>query len=160
MAYADTVPGFAQLAQIKSRNLRSDPLAFLILALKAGAFAGAGITWAMATGAQHRNQRGKPHQKRVRPEISIERGQSNESKIRLMQQFFANASRCNPAKSVCVQLFDALYELGVTPVHRRKARWKFAGEEKPTSSEISSMLLLPACRSRMAMSRRRPSLIA
>ncbi|UWR71464.1 formate/nitrite transporter family protein [Phaeobacter inhibens] len=43
MTYSDTVLGFAQLAQKKSQNLRTDPLAFLILALKAGAFVGAGI---------------------------------------------------------------------------------------------------------------------
>ncbi|MGR3623559.1 formate/nitrite transporter family protein [Pseudophaeobacter sp.] len=43
MTYADTVLGFAQLAQKKGQNLRSDPMAFLVLALKAGAFVGAGI---------------------------------------------------------------------------------------------------------------------
>lgn len=43
MTYADTVVGFAHLAQKKGENLRTDPLAFLVLALKAGAFVGAGI---------------------------------------------------------------------------------------------------------------------
>lgn len=43
MTYADTVVGFAHLAQKKGESLRADPLAFLVLALKAGAFVGAGI---------------------------------------------------------------------------------------------------------------------
>lgn len=50
MTYAETVLSFAQLAQQKSRNLRQDPLAFLILALKAGAFVGAGILLIFSVG--------------------------------------------------------------------------------------------------------------
>ncbi|UWQ75735.1 formate/nitrite transporter family protein [Leisingera sp. M658] len=50
MTYSDTVLGFAQLAQKKSQNLRTDPLAFLILALKAGAFVGAGILLIFSVG--------------------------------------------------------------------------------------------------------------
>ncbi|WP_245596860.1 hypothetical protein [Leisingera aquimarina] len=50
MAYADTVPGFAKVARNKSASLRGDPLAFLILALKAGAFVGAGILLIFSVG--------------------------------------------------------------------------------------------------------------
>lgn len=50
MTYAETVLGFAQVAQNKSASLRSDPLAFLILALKAGAFVGTGILLIFSVG--------------------------------------------------------------------------------------------------------------
>ncbi|AUR08600.1 formate/nitrite transporter family protein [Phaeobacter inhibens] len=50
MTYSDTVLGFAQLAQKKSQSLRTDPPAFLILALKAGAFVGAGILLIFSVG--------------------------------------------------------------------------------------------------------------
>lgn len=50
MTYADTVMGFAALAQKKSASLRADPIAFLILALKAGAFVGAGILLIFSVG--------------------------------------------------------------------------------------------------------------
>ncbi|OBY24427.1 formate/nitrite transporter family protein [Leisingera sp. JC1] len=50
MTHAETVLSFAQLAQKKSRHLRADPLAFLILALKAGAFVGAGILLIFSVG--------------------------------------------------------------------------------------------------------------
>ena len=50
MTYADTVIGFAELAQKKSVNLRADPIAFLILAVKAGAFVGAGILLIFSVG--------------------------------------------------------------------------------------------------------------
>ncbi|MFY0681645.1 MAG: formate/nitrite transporter family protein [Thalassovita sp.] len=50
MSYADTVIGFAELAQKKSASLRSDPVAFVILALKAGAFVGAGILLIFSVG--------------------------------------------------------------------------------------------------------------
>ncbi|WP_425082637.1 formate/nitrite transporter family protein [Ruegeria arenilitoris] len=50
MTYADTVIGFAELAQEKGVNLRADPIAFLILALKAGAFVGAGILLIFSVG--------------------------------------------------------------------------------------------------------------
>ncbi|KIC15234.1 formate/nitrite transporter family protein [Leisingera sp. ANG-Vp] len=50
MTYADTVLGFAQLAQKKAEALRADPLAFVILALKAGAFVGAGILLIFSVG--------------------------------------------------------------------------------------------------------------
>lgn len=50
MTYAETVLSFAQLAQQKSRHLRTDSLAFLILALKAGAFVGAGILLIFSVG--------------------------------------------------------------------------------------------------------------
>ena len=36
-----------------------------------------------------------------------------------------------------------LYDPGVRLVHLRKARWKFAGAEKPVSKAISSMLSVP-----------------
>ncbi|AHD08907.1 formate/nitrite transporter family protein [Phaeobacter gallaeciensis] len=50
MTYAETVLGFARVAQNKSASLRADPLAFLILALKAGAFVGAGILLIFSVG--------------------------------------------------------------------------------------------------------------
>lgn len=50
MTYAETVLGFAKVAQNKSASLRGDPLAFLILALKAGAFVGAGILLIFSVG--------------------------------------------------------------------------------------------------------------
>lgn len=50
MTYAETVLGFAKLAQAKSLSLRADPVAFLILALKAGAFVGAGILLIFSVG--------------------------------------------------------------------------------------------------------------
>lgn len=52
------------------------------------------------------------------------------------------------------------YTLGVAPVHLRNALWKFGAEEKPKSNDISSMLFMPDCKSRMAKSRRRPSFMA
>ncbi|WP_052261870.1 formate/nitrite transporter family protein [Leisingera sp. ANG-M1] len=50
MTYAETVLGFAQLAQKKGEALRNDLLAFLILAMKAGAFVGAGILLIFSVG--------------------------------------------------------------------------------------------------------------
>ncbi|WP_170347423.1 formate/nitrite transporter family protein [Ruegeria atlantica] len=50
MTYADSVIGFAELAQKKGASLRADPIAFLILALKAGAFVGAGILLILSVG--------------------------------------------------------------------------------------------------------------
>ncbi|NVK16239.1 MAG: formate/nitrite transporter family protein [Rhodobacteraceae bacterium] len=50
MTYAETVLNFAYLARQKSLHLRTDPLAFLILALKAGAFVGAGILLIFSVG--------------------------------------------------------------------------------------------------------------
>lgn len=50
MTYAETVLSFAQLAQQKNRHLHTDPLAFLILTLKAGAFVGAGILLIFSVG--------------------------------------------------------------------------------------------------------------
>ncbi|WP_291729744.1 ATP-binding protein [Leisingera sp. F5] len=50
MTYAETVLGFAKVARNKSASLRGDPLAFLILALKAGAFVGAGILLIFSVG--------------------------------------------------------------------------------------------------------------
>ena len=50
MTYADTVASFADLAIKKSASLQSDPIAFMILALKAGAFVGAGILLIFSVG--------------------------------------------------------------------------------------------------------------
>ncbi|UWQ78367.1 formate/nitrite transporter family protein [Leisingera sp. S132] len=50
MTYAETVLGFAEVAQNKSASLRADPLGFLILAFKAGAFVGAGILLIFSVG--------------------------------------------------------------------------------------------------------------
>lgn len=50
MSYNDTVLGFARVARAKADHLHADPLGFLILALKAGAYVGAGILLIFSVG--------------------------------------------------------------------------------------------------------------
>ncbi|AAV97315.1 transporter, FNT family (plasmid) [Ruegeria pomeroyi DSS-3] len=50
MSYADTVLGFARIARAKAEHLNADPLGFVILTLKAGAYVGAGILLIFSVG--------------------------------------------------------------------------------------------------------------
>jgi len=50
MKYADTIQGFAQTARSKADMIRENPLGFLVLAMKAGAYVGLGIILIFSAG--------------------------------------------------------------------------------------------------------------